>query len=289
MEDLIHELLHALLHTLQECLIVLPFLFIAYLAIELLEHYAEEKTTKIVQNAGRFGPAVGALVGVVPQCGFSAIASNLYAGGILSLGTLLAVFMSTSDEMLPILISHQVAPGLILKILGYKVLAAMISGFVIDLLWRRSPRRTEKSIHEMCESEGCHCEDGVLKSALRHTVHIFLFLLLVTFVIQVVVELIGQDTLSGLILNRPVVGQLIAGLIGMIPNCAGSVVITELFLQGGMSAGAMLSGLMVSAGVGVLVLFRMNHRVKENLWILGILYACSVAFGCVAELLPIFS
>lgn len=283
-----HELIHALEHALKECLMVLPFLFVAYLAIELLEHYAEDKTTRLVERAGRWGPVIGAAVGVIPQCGFSAVASNLYAGGVLSLGTLLAVFMSTSDEMLPILLSHHVALPLILKILGFKVAAAILTGIAIDLLWRRSSRRTQKHIHDLCEQEGCRCEDGVLKSALRHTVQIFLFLLVVSFVIEVVVELVGHDALAGLILNQPVAGQLIAGLIGMLPNCAGSVVITELFLEGGMSAGAMLSGLMVSAGVGVLVLFRMNRNLKENLWILGILYAASVAFGCVAELLPIF-
>ena len=283
-----HELIHALEHALIESLKVLPFLFLAYLAIELLEHYAEEKTTRLVERAGKLGPVVGAAVGMIPQCGFSAVASNLYAGGVLSLGTLIAVFMSTSDEMLPILISHQVEAALIGKILGFKVASAILTGLVLDILWRKSDRRPQKHIHDLCENEGCRCEDGVLKSALRHTVQIFLFILAVSIVLELVVEFVGHAFIAGLILNNPVLGQLITGLIGMIPNCAGSVVITELFLEGGMSAGAMLSGLMVSAGVGVLVLFRMNRNLKENLWILGILYAASVAFGCVAELLPIF-
>lgn len=282
------ELLHALLHALKECATVLPFLFAAYLVIELLEHYAKEKTTQMIQRAGRFGPVVGALVGVIPQCGFSAIAANFYVGGILSLGTLVAVFMSTSDEMLPILISQQVEAALIGKILGFKVVAAILTGFLLDLLWRKRSVHRQRSLHEICQKEGCRCQDGILKSTLRHTGKIFLFLLIVSFVIEAVVDLVGQDMLAGLILNRPVIGQMLAGVIGMIPNCAGSVVITELYLQGGMSAGAMLSGLMVSAGVGVLVLFRMNHNARESLAILGILYAASVVFGCVAELLPIF-
>lgn len=283
-----HELIHALKHALIESLTLLPFLFLTYLVIELLEHHAEEKSTRLVERAGKLGPVVGAVVGVIPQCGFSAVASNLYAGGVLSLGTLIAVFMSTSDEMLPILISHQVEVGLVVKILGFKVAAAIITGVVLDMLWRKSDRRAQKHIHDLCENEGCRCEDGVLKSALRHTVQIFLFILVVSVILEVIVEFVGHEFIAGLILNKPVLGQLIAGLIGMIPNCAGSVVITELFLEGGMSAGAMLSGLMVSAGVGVLVLFRMNRKWKENLWILGLLYAASVAFGCVAELLPIF-
>lgn len=276
-----------ILDTLLDSARLLPFLFVAYLAIELLEHYAGDKTDRLMQRAGRYGPVVGALVGVVPQCGFSTVAANLYAGGVVSLGTLLAVFLSTSDEMLPVMISRQAPVGLILKILGFKIVAAVLTGFVVDLVWRRRGQHPAH-IHELCEHEGCHCEDGVLKSALRHTVKIFLFLLVIMFAVSLAVAYIGTDALAGLVLNRPVIGPLLAGLVGLIPNCAGSVLITELYLQGGMQAGAMLSGLMVSAGVGVLVLCRMNHNWRENLAIIGLLYGVSVVFGCVAGMLPIF-
>lgn len=278
---------HIVTHTLEESARLLPFLFVAYLVIELLEHYAGGRTDRIMQRAGRYGPFVGALVGVVPQCGFSTIAANLYAGGVISMGTLLAVFLSTSDEMLPILISRQAPIALIIKILGFKVVAAVIAGMVVDLLFRRAKKR-EVHIHDLCEHEGCHCEDGVLKSALRHTVKIFIFLLIIIFVVNLAVEYIGEDTLRHLALNRPVLGQLLAGVLGLIPNCAGSVLITELYLQGAMQAGAMLSGLMVSAGVGVLVLCRMNHNWRENVIIIGLLYGVAVLFGCIASLLPIF-
>lgn len=279
---------HVIYHTLEEGIRLLPFLFVAYLIIEWLEHRAGEKTERWLRRAGPYGPIAGALAGVVPQCGFSAVAANLYAGGVISVGTLLAVFLSTSDEMLPILISQQVEASLIIKLLAFKVVVAILVGMVLNVLWRRRHTPQEKTIHELCEQEGCHCENGVLRSALRHTVMIFLFLLLISFLINLVVEYIGEDTLAGLILNRPVVGQLLAGLIGLIPNCASSVVLTELYLEGGMSAGAMLAGLLSGSGVGILVLFRMNRKLRENLMILGLLYAIAVVFGCVAQVLPWF-
>ena len=191
--------------------------------------------------------------------------------------------------MLPIFISEAVRVPTILKILLTKAVLGAATGFVIDLIFRRlKPREKKKDIHDLCTHEHCHCEDGVLKSALRHTVKIFLFLLVIMFAVSLAVAYIGTDALAGLVLNRPVIGPLLAGLVGLIPNCAGSVLITELYLQGGMQAGAMLSGLMVSAGVGVLVLCRMNHNWRENLAIIGLLYGVSVVFGCVAGMLPIF-
>ena len=277
-----------ILDTLLDGIKLLPFLFLAYLAIEFIEHKFEEKTVAFVHRAGPLGPVVGALCGVIPQCGFSAAASNLYAGGIISLGTLLAVFLSTSDEMLPILISQNVETGLILKILLFKVFAGLLAGVLVDIVIRRLGRERHKHIHEMCEEEGCKCEDGILKSALRHTVRIFVFLLVITFALNCAVELLGEERLAGFILNRPVLGELLSGLIGLIPNCAASVVITQLYLQGGMSAGAMLSGLLVGSGVGVLVLFRMNHNIRENLIALGLLYSFGVVLGIVGGLLPIF-
>ena len=271
-----------------DCLKILPFLFAAYLAIEIIEHKAEEQTVAIVHRAGRWGPVLGGALGVIPQCGFSAATANLYAGGIISRGTLLAVFLSTSDEMLPIFISHSVPIGFILRVLGYKLLCGVAAGLIIDTLEHRLHRERERTIHEMCEQEGCRCEDGVLKSALRHTVKIFAFLLAVTFAVALAVEGLGEEKLGGFILNRPVLGELLAGLIGLIPNCAASVVITSLYLEGGMSAGAMLSGLLVGSGVGLLVLFRMNRPLRDNLLTLAVLYGFGVAFGLLSRLLPIF-
>ena len=278
-------MLDIILDVLIDSLKVLPFLFGAYLLIELLETVSEEKTVALVHKAGKWGPVIGGTLGVIPQCGFSAATANLYAGGIITRGTVLAVFLSTSDEMLPIFLSRSVPLPLILKVLGYKLLVGVIVGLAVDALEKHEER---ERIHELCEQEGCNCEDGVLKSALRHTVKIFGFLLLVNFVLSLAVETVGTERLAGFILNKPVVGSLLSGLIGLIPNCAASVVITELYLQGGMSAGAMLSGLLVGSGVGILMLCRMNRNWKDNAKTVALLYAAGVLFGCIAELLPIF-
>jgi len=277
-------LIETLEHTLLDSLKILPFLFLTYLALEYLEKKLEEKSVSLVYRSRKWGPVVGSALGIIPQCGFSTAASSLYSGGVISTGTLLAVFLSTSDEMLPIFLSRQVEPLLIAKVLGFKFLAALLAGILIDLVIRPKHR----TIHEMCEKEGCHCEDGIWKSAIIHTLKIFLFLLAVTFVINLVVHLVGEEKLALFILNKPVLGELLSGIIGLIPNCAASVVITQLYLQGGMSAGAMLSGLLVGAGVGVLTLFRTNRNWKENLLILGLLYGTGVVLGFLGGLLPIF-
>ena len=271
--------------TLLDGLKLLPFLFLAYLAIELIEHHAGEKTEELLRRSGRLGPVLGGLIGVVPQCGFSAAAANFYAGGVITRGTLLAVFLSTSDEMLPILIGESAPAGLILKLLAVKAVCGILTGTVVDLLSRRSP---ELCIDELCEEAGCKCEESIWKSALRHTVKIFGFLLLVTFCLNLVIDLWGTEHLAGFILNRPVAGELLAGVIGLIPNCAASVVLTELYLSGGMGIGALLSGLLVGSGVGLLVLFRMHRHWKDNLLTLAILYGSGVVLGSLAGLLPIF-
>lgn len=277
--------LDALLDTLK----ILPFLFLAYLLIEYLEQRAEDKTVSLIHRAGKWGPAIGSALGVIPQCGFSAATANLYTDGLITRGTLIAVFLSTSDEMLPILISKSAPVGLIFKILGYKFLAGMLAGFLIDVAERRFGKSSGKDLHDICEQEGCNAEGGILRSALFHTVKIASFLLLTTFLINLAVEIVGEEHFAGFILNKPLVGELLAGVVGLIPNCAASVIITELYLQGAMSAGAMLSGLLTGAGVGLLVLFRMNRRYRaENFATLGILYGSGVLLGLLASVLPIF-
>ena len=278
--------LDAVLDTLK----ILPFLFLAYLLIEILEHHAEDKTTEIIHRAGSWGPVLGGALGIIPQCGFSAATANLYAGGLITRGTLIAVFLSTSDEMLPILISKSAPASLIVRILLYKFAAGMLGGILIDVVEKRlHARQDRKELHDICEQEGCNCEEGVLRSAIFHTVKIAAFLLVTSFLINIAVELVGEEHLSNFILNKPVIGELLAGLIGLIPNCAASVILTELYLQGGMSAGAMLSGLLCGAGVGLLVLFRMNKRfMKDNLITLLLLYISGVLLSLPASALPIF-
>ncbi len=277
-----------LLDTVLDSLKLLPFLFAVYLAIEIIEEKAEEKTAAILRSAGRWGPVAGAAVGVVPQCGFSAAAANFYAGGLITRGTLLAVFLSTSDEMLPVLISGGAPASFIGKVLLYKVLAGVLTGILTDAAEKRFRPSRRRTLHQLCEQENCRCEDGILLSALRHTGKIFVFLFAVTFVLNFAVELLGAERLGRFILNRPVAGELLAGIIGLIPNCAGSVVLTGLYLQGAMSAGAMLSGLLVSSGVGMLVLFRMDRDWKDDLLTLGILYVSGTALGMLAGAVGLF-
>lgn len=277
-----HEILHVLEHTLLDNALILPFLFLTYLVIEALESRTGERMQRFLARTHKAGPAIGAVAGVVPQCGFSAAASSLYAGGVITAGTLIAVFLSTSDEMLPILISETVAPLLIVKILAVKVAAAALVGYCVDL-FRRRAGDPEATLHidELCEHShcGCHEHKGIVGPALIHSLEIFVFLLVISFGLNLVVEFLGEERLASLILNRPVVGELIAGLIGLIPNCAASVVITELYLAGGMRAGAMLAGLLAGSGVGMLVLFRTNRSVRDNVKILAVVYFSGVVLG----------
>ena len=278
----------ALLDTVIDSLKLLPFLFAAYLVIEIIEDRAEEKTVALINRAGRWGPVAGAGLGVIPQCGFSAAVANLYAGGLISRGTLLAVFLSTSDEMLPILLSERAPGDFIARVLVFKALAGIAVGVAEDTAERSLKKGRSKTLHDLCEQEDCHCEDGILKSALRHTAKIFVFIFAVSLAMNLAVGLVGTERLGRFILNRPVAGELLAGLVGLIPNCAASVVLTSLYLQGAASAGAMVSGLLVGSGVGLLVLMRMNRDWKDNLVTLGILYAGGVFCGLLAGWLHIF-
>ena len=288
MHEIFHALGHGCLHAFIDSLKLLPFLFMAYLLLEWIEHKGGARMERIVRRAGAAGPLLGATVGAVPQCGFAAVASQLYAARIVSLGTLIAVFLSASDEMLPVLVAEGASPLLILKLLGFKVLVGILFGFLIDLFVRllRRGKTMEGGITDICESEGCHCEDGILRSALRHTAQVYLFVFLATAVLSVAIEWIGEESLARAfgILPSPVVGAL----IGLIPNCASSVVLTELYLSGVISVGGMLSGLLSGAGVGILVLFRSNKKhVVENLAILLCLYLIGAGVGLLADLTPL--
>lgn len=277
-----------LMDTLLDSVKILPFLFLTYVVMEYMEHRMRGKTKKIIKESGRFGPFIGGVLGVFPQCGFSAAAANLYAGRVITLGTLLAIFLSTSDEMLPILISEQAEISVILKILGLKLLVGIAAGFVIDAFIQNHHKEEEEMhIGKVCDHDHCHCEEGIIKSAGRHTIQIIVFIFLISLLLNGAVALIGEDTLSAVVLNRPVFGPLLAGVVGLVPNCAASVVITQLYLEGMMSAGAMLAGLLVGAGVGVLVLFKENMNLKENIKIVFLLYTIGVVSGIIIECLGV--
>ena len=244
------------------------------------------KVKGMMTKAGCLGPAVGGLFGAVPQCGFSAAAANLYTGRVITLGTLVAVFLSTSDEMLPILVAGNMDIGKVIFILLYKCLVGIAVGFGIDFAMRLMKLgREEINIDEICDNDDCHCENGIVRSALHHTFSVSLFIFAVTVILNAAVFFIGDEALSSTIFSIPVVSHVLAALVGLIPNCASSVALTRFAMSGIISTGSMMSGLFAGAGVGVLVLFKMNKRPKENLIILGLLVASGVIFGLLADLI----
>ncbi len=277
--------------TLTDALKLLPFLFITYLVMEYIEHRTGEKSRLLMKKSGKWGPALGGLLGMLPQCGFSTAASNLYAGRVITLGTLLAVFLSTSDEMLPVLISEQAPAGTILKILAVKAVIGVCAGFLTDLFCRRrrGKDREELRIEQMCDHHHCHCVEGnFLSSALSHTLQVFLFILVISFLLNLLVAFAGEDRLEAFLTGRAILGPLFAGLIGLIPNCASSVLLTRLYLSGMLGAGSMLAGLLAGSGVGLLVLYRVNDNIKENIRVTLLLYAVGVLCGIVFEAAGVF-
>ena len=275
--------------TLIDSIKLIPFLFITYLIMEYIEHKTKDKTKEAIKKSGKFGPLIGGVLGIVPQCGFSVSATNLYAARVITLGTLIAVYLSTSDEMLPIFISEAVPVTTILKILGVKLLIGVVAGFIIDFVIRlvNKGKQEEEKIIDLCEKEHCHCENGIVKSALKHTINIFIFILLFTFILNIIIYLIGEETIAGFLTNQPILGPVIAGIIGLIPNCASSVLLTQMYLENVISAATMISGLLVGAGVGLAVLFKTNKGIKQNLKITALLYVIGVLSGILIELIGI--
>ena len=263
---------------------LLPFLFVTYLLMEYFEEKAGDKMTAALEKTGKIGPLIGSLFGVIPQCGFSAAAASFYSGGVITAGTLLAVFLSTSDEMLPIFISESVPGDTIARILIMKVVMGAITGFVINfaLYALKRHRHSGHDIHDLCEREHCHCEDGeggILKPALKHTFQITIFIFIITFAAALLVEGVGQERVAAVLTNRPIIGLFIISLVGLIPNCASSVLITQLYVGGLITAGQLMAGL--------LVLFRTNDKYKSNLQLAFTLYAVGVIWGLLVTLMGI--
>ena len=386
MEDIGHIVGHVLEHSIGDTAYLIPFLFATYLLMEWLEHKTAGRTQEAIRHAGAAGPIAGALLGVVPQCGFSAVAATLYAGRVITLGTLFAVFLSTSDEMLPIFLAEQVPATTILSIMGAKVVIGMVMGFIVDTALRLARRdRQDLRIHELCERDNCGCHEdcaacesdpatvyrhhddalaaerardaaalraatepegllgdvasgengcgcgrghgygghapddgavgdgapgdgavapgaccahdhshdhdhgwrGIVRSALVHTVQVGVFILVITLALNAALEVVGEDVLADFLGANPTASVLASALVGLVPNCAASVVITELYLEGVLGAGALLAGLLVSAGVGLLVLARANRRWRQNVAIVAALYVTGVAWGLVANVLGV--
>ena len=367
-------LLHFIEHALEDTLVLVPFLFVTYIALEALEHAAGARANAVVRRAGAAGPVAGALLGVVPQCGFSAMAATLYAGRVVTLGTLAAVFLSTSDEMLPMLVAERVDAGLLFRVLGLKVLVALITGVLADLAIRAlrknarvhaflrrtvfSVRRdgmeadvvdqmaeggeTAEHICRLCEQDHCGCghdhahvhgdehghahgdahghedADGhvvgcdhdrghghghghghdhghghshaggrfgivgsILMSAVSHTVQVSLFIFLVTFALVLVLETVGEDALAAFLSGNQLLAVFASALVGLVPNCSASVVITQLYLEGVLGFAPLMAGLLTSAGVGYLVLFRTNRHPRENAVIVVGLFLVACVWGLV--------
>ena len=285
-EGVILFLESVILEGLIDTLKIIPFLFFTYLLMEFIEHRAGEKTERIISRAGIFAPIIGGAVGAVPQCGFSAAAANLYAGRVISIGTIIAVFLSTSDEMIPILISGSVPVVTVCLVVLYKAAVAMIVGLAVDFVLRILNKKQDKiNIDAICDEDNCHCERGILHSAVHHTLTISAFVLIITIVINALVFFIGEENLGAVMYNKPFVSHLIAAVFGLIPNCAASVALAGLCTEGLITAGTMMSGLFSGAGVGLLVLFRVNKQYKENLLIIGIIVACGIIFGMIGDLI----
>ena len=281
-------MLEVIEETLLDSIKLIPFLFIAYLIMEYIEHKTSQKSRETIKKSGKFGPLIGSFLGIFPQCGFSVVATNFYAGRVITLGTLISVYLTTSDEMIPIMISEAVPLWTILKILFVKLVIGIVAGFIIDFVLRlinKNKKIEEENIVDLCEHDHCHCEKGILKSSIHHTLSIFVFILIVTFIINTAIYFIGEENISNILLNKPIFGPIVSSLIGLIPNCASSVIITNMYLKNVINVGTMIAGLLVNAGVGIVVLFKTNKKIKENIAIICLLYIVGVISGIVLEFL----
>ena len=273
--------LDILLETLLDSLKMLPFLLVAYFLIELIERKGSAKLEAVLVKSGRFGFIPGALLGLIPQCGFSGMAANLYGGNVITLGTLIAVFVSTSDEAVPLLIASKNNSSQLVKLLILKLLFALIAGFMVDLF---SKKGTETHVGDV----DCHDHkesESLFVATLRHTLHVFIFIFITTLVLNVAVALIGEERFASFIENAGIFQIFAAGLVGMIPNCASSVLLTQMYTAGQLSFPAMFAGLCTGAGIGPLVLFRVLNDKKRCITILALLYAIGIICGLAVNML----
>ena len=281
---------HSIFDTLTDAVIdtlkVLPFLFVAFLVIEFLEHKAQDKIKHLFARVGSAGPLIGTLSGCIPQCGFSVMSANLYESGIITRATLLAVFLATSDEALILLATAENGGFEVFRLLITKIIIALVFGYFLYFLDKKHHTAHHHHSHDLCEHDHCGCEEngGVLKPTLIHTIKVFGFLLIFTIIIDFAILFIGTDKLSQILLSESALQPLLSAIIGFIPNCASSVILTSLYIEGTLSFGALISGLCVNAGTGLLVLFRDKAKIKDNLKILLLLYISSVVPGLILHL-----
>ena len=292
MTDIILEVLK---ETVLDGLKMLPFLFGAYLLLEFIEHRSGEKLRHALGHSGKYSVPLGAGIGLIPQCGFSVAASNLYAGRLITTGTLLAVFIATSDEAIPVMLASADGTSKILPIIALKFVVAVIGGYLADLVFFRQAHmekcgaahchhdsEREEATKLLCRH--CGCEGGIFRAALRHTAGTFLFLLVVLLLINAATAAIGEERLSSLMLSGSFWSPFVTAIVGLIPNCAPSVLISELYMEGTLTLGAATAGLSAGSGLGLAMLFKINRDKKQNLLILVYLYLFAVTVGVVTDL-----
>lgn len=275
---------------------LLPFLFLVYLLIGYLDSSTDNRLYRRLVGAKWLGPIIGSTLGCLPQCGFSVVGANLYSRGMISIGTLLAIFISTSDEAIPILFAN---PGMLSSVgivLGLKFIIAIFMGLVIEAIMRMLGRPTltpKQMVSENVEVQGgCKCQDGchshnggICRSALLHTVKVFMYILVINLILNAIIEGIGEDSLSQILLSNSMWQPVLAALVGLIPNCAASIVLTEMYIAGTLSLGSLIAGLIPGAGMGLVILFKANKSFIENIKILGILYVTGVIFGMLLQMI----
>lgn len=276
-------MLDCLLDGLLDTLKILPYLFVTFLVLELIEHKLNKKAQKTLAKYQKIGPVIGGITGGFPQCGFSAMAANLYTGRVITIGTLVAIFLSTSDEMLPIMIGEQASFGLVAGIVGFKIIIGIIVGLIVDLIFKNQNHKNE--IKEICHDEHCNCDkDGAFIASLKHTFKTTLFVLIANLLINIIIYVVGEEKITDLLTSKNVLTYFVASLIGLVPNCAASIVLTEAFLTGFTTIGVTMAGLLTGSGLGILLLFKNNKSLKENLTVLSIIYFVGVIVGILIDL-----
>ena len=269
-----HKIIHVLEHSLLETLNLIPFLFISFIIMELIEHKLNNR--KKLKKINKFGPLAGATLGLIPQCGFSVVASTFYSARVITLGTLFSIYLATSDEMLPILIANKTDIDIIVKILFVKFILGLFFGILIDIVYKT--KLSDDKINDICDDDDCHCEESIIRSSIIHTVKIILFIFIVNVLLNFIIDV---DVLTNFISNNRILSPVITSIVGLIPNCASSVLITELYIENIISLGSCISGLLTGSGLGLLVLFKQNKNLKENILILVILVIFSSICGII--------
>ena len=278
-------MLDCLLDGLIDTVKLIPYLLITFILLEYIEHKLNKNNKKVLMDNQKYGPIVGGILGGVPQCGFSTMAANLFSKRVITIGTLVAIFLSTSDEMLPIMLSEDAPILFVLFIIFAKIIIGIVIGVITDLFFKRKTNINSKEIENMCNHDHCDCEkSGIFLSSIIHTLKICSFILIANVLINIIIFYVGEDNLSNLLLNKNILTYFIASLIGLIPNCASSVIITELYLSKLITVGTLFAGLLTGSGLGILLLFKTNKNLKENLTILSIIYFVGVFIGLIIDL-----